>query len=77
VSLKKQKTKTGQTYRFFYHYYRQYNSMSVHFRGSCYKTDNVECLVSCETKWKKTQPHLVLQGFAKEIEVLENKIVIR
>ena len=35
----------NKKYRFFYHYYRQYKCMSVHFRGKCYKTDNVECNV--------------------------------
>lgn len=64
-------------YRFFYHYYKQYKCMSVHFRNTCYKVDNVECLVPTETKWKKTQPHLVLQGWCSELEIKENKIVIK
>ena len=63
-------------YRFFYHYYRQYKCMSVHYRGKCYKTDNVICNVSSETKWNKTQPNLVIQGWASDIKVENNQITI-
>lgn len=63
-------------YRFFYHYYRQYKCMSVHYRGKCYKTDNVICNVSSETKWNKTQPNLVIQGWASDIKIEENQIII-
>lgn len=55
-------------YRYFYHYYRQYKCMSVHFRGSCYKTSNVICNVPSETKWNKRQPNLVVQGWAHSIK---------
>lgn len=65
-----------KTYRFFYHYYKQYNEMSVHFRGVCYRTKSVECLVPCETKWNKTQPNLVMRGFASEIECTQDLIKI-
>lgn len=56
--------------RFFYHYYKQYNCMSVHFNKQCIRVDNVECNVPAQTKWNKTQPHLVLQGFATEVELV-------
>ena len=65
-----------KTYRFFYHYFKQYTAMSVHFRGSCYKAKSVECLVPCETKWNKTQPNLVMQGFASEIDVTKDLITL-
>lgn len=56
-------------YRFFYHYYKQKGKMSIHFRNACTVVDNVVCNVPCETKWKPTQPILVMQGFAKEVTI--------
>lgn len=41
--------------------------MSVHFRGTCMKADNVVCRAASETKWNKTQPRLVMQGFANQV----------
>lgn len=66
----------NKTYRFKYHYYKQYNEMFVCFRGICYRAKNVECLVPCETKWKNRQPKLIMQGFASKIEQVGNKIII-
>lgn len=63
-------------YRFFYHYYKQYNEMSVHFKGTCYRTKNVICNVPTETKWNKNMPKLVVQGFSRSIKVEENRIII-
>lgn len=63
-------------YRFFYHFYRKYNCMSVHYRGTCYRTPNVVCRAEAETKWNKTQPRLVIQGFSSGIEVEDNMITI-
>lgn len=51
--------------------------MSVHFRGKCYTTNNIICLSPCQTKWKKTQPYLVMEGFTTDILVTENCIVIK
>lgn len=56
-------------YRFFYHYFKQKGKMSVHFRNTCTVVDDVKCLAPCESKWNKRQPHLVMQGFAKEVVV--------
>lgn len=64
-------------YRYYYHYYRQYHEMSVHFKGKCYRTKNVECEVPAETKWNKTQPQLTLRGWATSIDVQEDKIIIK
>ena len=50
--------------------------MSIHFRNSCTVVDNVECRVACETKWKTTQPKLIMQGFASNVEIINNKAVI-
>jgi len=51
--------------------------MSVHFEGKCTVVDNIECQVPCETKWNKTQPFIVMRGFANEIIIENNKAVIR
>jgi hypothetical protein len=66
----------NRKYRFFYHYYKQKGKMSIHFRDSCVVVDDVECNVPCETKWRKTQPRLVMQGFAKKVEFEGNKAII-
>lgn len=50
--------------------------MSVHFKNTCTVVDNIDCRVSCETKWKKTQPRLVMQGFATNVIFESNKAVI-
>lgn len=63
-------------YRFFYHFFKQKNKMSVHFRGTCRVVDNIHCEVPCETKWKPTQPRLVMQGFAKSVEVIHGRAYI-
>jgi hypothetical protein len=68
--------KSKGSYRFFYHYYKQKKAMTVHYRGTCYVTSNVDCRVACETHWNKSQPQLVMRGFSKNIEVLEDKIII-
>lgn len=63
-------------YVFFYHYFKQKKMMSVHFRGSCYVTPNVVCMVPCETKWNKRQPNLVMKGKANQIIVENDRILI-
>jgi len=67
---------TNRKYRFFYHYFKQKKKMSVHFRGTCTVVDDIECLVPCETKWNRTQPNLVMRGFAKEVRIRNNKAII-
>lgn len=64
-------------YRFFYHYYKQKGKMSVHFKKSCTIVDNIECLVPCETKWNKTQPNLVMRGFAKNVTFRDKTAIIQ
>jgi len=59
-------------YRFFYHYYKQKNKMSIHFKNTCVVVDNIVCNVPCQTKWNKQQPLLVMQGFAQSVTI-ENK----
>jgi len=50
--------------------------MSVHFKDSCSVVDDIDCQVPCETKWKLTQPKLVMQGFAKQVIIKNNKATI-
>lgn len=64
------------SWRFFYHYYRQYNEMSVHFRGKCYRVTDIICQVPCETKWNKRQPNLVMRGWAKDVIITEDRKAI-
>lgn len=58
-------------YRFFYHYFKQKKAMSVHFKGRCTVVDNVYCHVPCSTKWKKSQPNLVMEGYASDVIISE------
>lgn len=59
-------------HRFFYHFYKAEGIMTVHFRDVCYHVKHVECMVPCETKWRKSQPLLVMQGMAKKVEIFGN-----
>jgi hypothetical protein len=59
-----------RSYRFFFHYYRQKDCMSVHFRGACYPVDNVVSMVRIETHRRKTQPRLVMRGWAQGVSVV-------
>ena len=50
--------------------------MTVHFMGTCNIVDDIECKVPCETKWNKSQPQLVMRGFANNVHILDNKAII-
>jgi hypothetical protein len=63
-------------YRFFYHYYRQYKCMSVHYRNKCYKVDNIVCNAKSETKWNNTQPQLTIRGYATSLEIQDGTAFI-
>jgi hypothetical protein len=69
--------KNIKLYRFFYHYRRSDKKMSVHFKNQCISAVDIECTVPCETKRNKIQPFLVLQGFAKEVVLINEKLIIR
>jgi predicted metal-dependent hydrolase len=66
----------NRKFRFFFHYNKQRKQMTVHFKKQCIPIQNIECHVVCETKWKKTQPNLVMQGFCSNIKILKDKIII-
>lgn len=59
-----------KTYRFFYHFNKREKRMTVHFKGACTTVDDILVTVPCETKWSKTQPYLVMRGFARQIKFL-------
>lgn len=57
----------ARKYRFFFHYRKQTGEMSLHFKNNCFQVKRIVCEVPCETKYNKTQPYLVMQGFCEEI----------
>ena len=59
-------------YVFFYHYYKRYNEMTIHFRGKCLRVKNVVCNVPCSTKWSENQPYLVMKGKCKNVEIKDD-----
>lgn len=63
-----------KTYRFFFHYNKKEQKMTVHFRKKCILVDDVICNTPCETKWNRSQPYLVMQGFASDIRIINSNI---
>ena len=43
--------------------------MSIHYKNECLRANDVICNVPIETKWNKTQPNLVMRGFAESVEI--------
>ncbi len=60
-------------YRFFYHFNKHKNMMSVHWQKQCLIVKNVECNVPCRTKWSDKQPKIVMCGKASNV-IIENDI---
>ena len=58
-------------YRFFYHYNRQKNKISIHFRGKCYLVDNLSICVAAVSKRSEKSPKFVVQGWTKGIKIQE------
>ena len=58
---------TKRRKRFFYHYRKSTGGMTVHFDGQCIPCVDVVCKVETETHRNKTQPHLVIRGFATSV----------
>lgn len=56
-------------YRFFYHYNKQHDKWSIHYRGKCHIVDDFKCLVETEGKTNKKQPKRVVQGFTSEVKI--------
>jgi hypothetical protein len=62
--------------RFFYHWRKSDDRMTVHFRKRCINVYGVTCLAACEEKRNKRQPRLVMQGFAKSVTVVNDRAII-
>lgn len=52
--------------------------MSFHFKSEpCHIVDDVICNVPCETKWnEKSQPNLVMRGWATGYRIEDNVVTI-
>ena len=64
-------------WRYYYHWVRQTGNWSVHFRNQCTHRPHLTCKVEAETKINKTQPYRVMQGYASEVEITEDRIIIK
>jgi len=62
---------SSKKYRFFYHYFKQKGKMTVHYRKQCIVVKDIVCYTACKTKWNKTQPQIVMQGWAEKV-LIEN-----
>lgn len=62
--------------RFFYHYFKAKDKMSVHFAGACHVVDSVDCRVPCESHRQKRQPRLIMRGFARRVVIANNAATI-
>jgi hypothetical protein len=61
--------------RFFFHFRKQTGELTLHWNKQCIPVKDIICNVPVETKWNKQQPHVVLQGWARSVEI-ENKRAI-
>ncbi len=63
--------------RFFFHYHKsasraaKRNVLTVHWMGKCHPVNHILCAVKIETHAQKRQPHCVMRGFARTVEVFE------
>jgi hypothetical protein len=62
----------NKTYRFFYHYFKQKDMWSVHFKNQCLVVEDIKCQIPCESKKNKRQPRRVMQGFATDVKIKNN-----
>jgi len=63
-------------YRFFYHFNKPRKTMSVHFRGKCYMGKYIDCYEQCSTKWNKKQPFLIMRGWARDVHINKDGVII-
>ena len=59
-------------YRFFYHYNKKEGKLTIHYKKQCHFVNNLICMVPTNSKWNKIQPNLVMQGYAKELRILND-----
>ena len=63
-------------YRFYYHWVRQTNKWSVHFKNKCVHAKHIKCNVPCESKINNAQPLRVMRGFAESVEFNNDILII-
>jgi hypothetical protein len=68
----------SRKYKFFFHYYRQYDDASVHFRGKCMRVRDVELygINVVKSKHRKRQPYWVVEGLCESIVVRKGVAII-
>lgn len=59
--------------RFFYHFNKFTKRLTVHYKNQCIPVDDIICNVTTESKWNKTQPMLVIQGMAMEVQFFQSE----
>lgn len=47
------------------------NVLTVHWHGKCHPVNHILLCVKMETHAQKRQPHCILRGFARTVEVFE------
>lgn len=47
------------------------NVLTVHWQGKCHLVNHLLCAVKLESHDQKRQPHCVLRGFARSVEVFD------
>lgn len=67
----------NKKYRFYFHWVKQTDKWSVHFKNECIHAEHLECNVPCEAKKNKRQPYRVMRGFASQVNVKNDKITIK
>lgn len=69
-------------YKFFYHYNKPASQkhgemrMSVHFRNTCHIAKHVKCDVSSYSKERNRQPRCVMEGYASDVRISKDTIII-
>lgn len=63
--------------RFFFHFRKSTGELTLHWNKQCIPVKDIECGVALETKWNKQQPRVVLRGFARDIQIIDNKAYIK
>lgn len=65
-------------YVFYFHYNKPYSKKhgvdkwSIHHRNTCYIVDKIICDVPTFSKNNKTQPRVVMKGYATDITIRDN-----
>lgn len=65
---------------FWFHYNKPLSKkagkpqITVHYKGTCYVADNIECHVPIEGHIRKTQPFFVMKGKCVSFFFMNNKV---